>query len=187
MSRTARPPYSRLAAQAAALMVGGALLAACSSGTAGAPAAKSATSSPSPTASSTETTPRPAPTATAPAADRMQATFILRANDQHYLDLLSEGQRLVGTPAFAAWRTKALADTTNTSAFTTADSHFTPDNEPTALTKWREDNGNAVAAIWQYASGATGPTETADDRANATKAIADLAAADLDAHAITAG
>lgn len=196
MSRTTTPRLSRRTARAAATAVGSVLLlAGCGSSGAGpvstsSPSAPAVPASKPPAAAATSgsgATPTAAPAGPVSAADLTQAAFALRADDQHYRDLLAEGRRAVGTSGFVAWQHRALSDNGNTEAFTTASAPFTGGTVPAALTRWRADNSNAVSLLWQYADEATGPTETASDSAVASRVLADLDAADTDAHTLTTG
>lgn len=124
------------------------------------------------------------------AESRKKAAAILVKEDADFRAFLAQGESVVGTPEFTAWYQKAVVglDMQQT-AFKKADSYFTADTEPTdLLEQWRSDNGNANAAITQYANDGTDPdAPNAATRKDAADARAALAKADGDAAKIAAG
>lgn len=157
----------------------------------------------------------PAPTSTvASAADRQAAYAILGASIARYQQEFVQGQQIVGhtqypdgmtgldamnndpnsaAAQFRDWRsnTGIERDISYQDAFGQADKHFTADNEPQAISTWRDDIANAQTDISQWISVATdyqisNKTQADLDQA-AAKVSADIAAATADANAVRAG
>lgn len=104
-----------------------------------------------------------APTAIAKitAAQKQQVSDILSKNIQHYQQLMAAGKQVLGTTQYADanaglaafndpnsaaskfrdWRQSSNAerDLSYLDAFTQADKNYTADNEPTAISTWRDD------------------------------------------------
>ncbi|MGR6969003.1 hypothetical protein ACU639_05230 [Streptomyces cynarae] len=140
--------------------------------------------------------PAKAPATTAPANKpaavqaRKQAAAILEKEDQDFRDLLAQGVKVTGTSDFTAWYQKAIVGLDmKQNAFSKADAYFTADTEPTDLIEqWRSDNGDANAAITQYAEVGTSPdAPDAATRKDAADCLAALAKADKDAEKIANG
>lgn len=139
-----------------------------------------------PAAAATSSTPKKVSAADA----RKKAAAILTKEDADFRDFLAQGESVVGTPQFTAWYQKAILglDMKQT-AFTKADSYFTADTEPAdLLEQWRADNGDANAAITQYAMDGTDPdAPNAKTRKDAADCRAALVKADKDAEKIANG
>lgn len=121
---------------------------------------------------------------------RKQAATILKKEDQDFRDFLAKGEKVTGTPQFTAWYNKAIVGLDmKQNAWQKADAPFTADNEPTTLLEqWRSDNGDANAAITQYAMDGTSPdAPNATTRKDAADARAALDKADKDAEKIANG
>lgn len=153
------------------------------------------TPSPTPTHTAASKKPAAAPTTHAPkkpsaAEARKKAAAILTKEDASFRDFLAQGESVVGTPDFTAWYQKAIVGLDmQQNAFRKADAYFTADTEPTDLIEaWRADNGDANAAITQYAMDGTYPdAPNAKTRKDAADCRAALAKADKDAEKIANG
>ncbi len=122
----------------------------------------------------------------APAPARAGAATVLEADDSHYRQELTVGERLLGTPGFAAWSARTLADPADRSDTARADAEFTGSDQPPALIPWRADNGEGVAAVQQFArDGADGASIAT--RTDAGNALTYLADADRLAQQVSAG
>jgi hypothetical protein len=146
---------------------------------------KSVTPSDTPKAKSSATSPKPAT-----ALARKKAAAILEKEDQDFRDFLAQGETVTGTPQFTPWYQKAIVGLDmKQNAFNKADAYFTADNEPTdLLEQWRSDNGDANAAITQYAVDGLSPdAPNTTTRKDAADARAALAKADKDAEKIANG
>lgn len=148
-----------------------------------------------PTRTAVSAKPAATPTTHAPkkpsaAEARKKAAAILVKEDQDFGDFLTQGEDVVGTPQFTAWYQKAVVGLDmQQNAFKKADAYFTADTEPTDLIEaWRADNGDANAAITQYANDGTDPdAPNAKTREDAADCRAALAKADKDAAKIANG
>ncbi|MDH6127528.1 hypothetical protein [Kitasatospora sp. GP82] len=129
----------------------------------------------------------PSSTGKASATDRKAAAAILKANDQHYRELVDQGAALIGSSGYQDWYQHSFNDTSDMDAFKQADAHFTADNEPDALSDWRDDNGNGASALWRLAADGLGPETTDQTRADVAEARQALEKADADADRIAAG
>lgn len=119
-------------------------------------------------------TPRPTPIAKLTTAQKNQVRAILNASIQHYQDLLTQGKSILGTTPYAdgsaglvamndpnsnaskfsAWRqtSKAETDLSFLDAFKQADAFYNADNEPGAISTWRDDMGTAQSDLAQWVS-----------------------------------
>ncbi len=128
------------------------------------PAATAASSAPATHSNSAQTPAAAHCDATSPAAARAKAAGILHANDAYYQQEFNDGVTVVldrgsdnSFPAFHAWYEKAATDVQpGMDAFKQADACFTADDEPAAISDWRDDNGNLSADIAQLASDGLG-------------------------------
>ncbi|QMU68305.1 hypothetical protein [Streptacidiphilus sp. P02-A3a] len=122
----------------------------------------------------------------APARARADAAAVLEADDSHYRQELTTGERLLGTTGFAAWSARTLADTTDRADTARAAAEFTASDQPPALIPWRADNGEGVAAVQRFARDAAGGSSIAV-RTDADNALTALADADQLAQQVRAG
>ena len=122
----------------------------------------------------------------APSPVRAGAAAILLADDSHYRQELTTGLHLLGTPGFAAWSARTLADTADRSDTARAEAGFTASDQPPALIPWRADNGSGVGAVRQFARDGAGGASIAT-RTDAANALASLADADQLAGQVRAG
>lgn len=122
----------------------------------------------------------------APARARSDAAAVLEADDNHYRQELTTGEQLLGTPGFAAWSARTLADTADRADTARADAAFTASDQPPALIPWRADNGEGVAAVQQFARDGAGGGSIAG-RTDAANALTYLADADQLAQQVRAG
>ena len=122
----------------------------------------------------------------APSPARAGAAAILLADDSHYRQELTTGLHLLGSPGFAAWSARTLADTADRSDTARAEAGFTASDQPPALIPWRADNGAGVGAVGQFARDGAGGASIAT-RTDAANALASLADADQLAGQVRAG
>ena len=122
----------------------------------------------------------------APNPVRAGAAAILLADDSHYRQELTTGLHLLGSPGFAAWSARTLADTADGSDTARAEAGFTASDQPPALIPWRADNGAGVGAVRQFARDGAGGASIAT-RTDAANALASLADADQLAGQVRAG
>jgi hypothetical protein len=164
-------------------------------------------------ASAAPTSPSTRPPTVASQADRAAAAKILSDNVNHYRQVFHQGQAIIGhtqypdayagldamnDPDSAAARFRdyrqspdPVNDLSYQSAFAQADEHFTADNEPQEISKWRDDMGTMSGDLYQWVNVAvsykiSGKTQ-ADLDAAATKVEQDLDRALTDVRAIAGG
>lgn len=149
----------------------------------------------------------------APQANRDSAAAVLHASVDHYRQEFRQGQAIIGNtqytdpmaglaafddPTSAAARFRGYRqnpdperDLSSGDAFKKADSNFTADNEPQAISDWQNDMGDASTALNQWVSTAvefqTATKTHADLDAAASKVDQALAKADSDAEAVRNG
>lgn len=141
-----------------------------------------------------------APTTTAPATgsasqapskpDYAAAATVLRADNDHYRQLIADGKAAFDTPPFAPWFRAATKDLKFDTDRARAGAYFTVDNEPDSLDGWFADAYQVATDIklWAYAALDAEPGPANDKMAELEATIeADLAAVDGDAADMAAG
>jgi len=146
-------------------------------------------------------------------ADREAAYAALSASIAHYKDVFRQGQAVVGNTQYAtSWDGLAAMndpgsaaaklrdyrqnpdperDLSYMDAFKAADSHFTADNEPQAISNWQDDMATMQSDLSQWVSVAVDYQIKNKSQANldgaANQVNQDLAKADADANAVRRG
>jgi hypothetical protein len=127
------------------------------------------------------------PAKLAPKANRDAASAILRANTDHYRQVLTAGQSAWGTSKFGPWQVKTMMDLSYMPALSKADKNFTAADEPASITTWRDDAAAAGDAINQWAAKNALATSDKASMPSAKSVEQTFAKCDKDAADVAAG
>lgn len=159
-------------------------------GSSPAPASTASAPPPATTASTAPAAASPPATALAPADVRGKAAAILKQADATFHDEFEKGTALTGGPR-VDWWTGGGGDvfpvrmaTATMKAFSDANRMFSADNEPAAVTDWRDTFSDIPGDVQEWYNSDTGHGY---DPARRAKVEADFAAADQQAAKVAAG